>query len=250
MAFIPWHRLPGEAVAVRRRMAWAAVVLIIVGLAGFGLRSAVGRTTGEPPIICPDTPPILLDPGHGGIDGGANRDGMLEKEIVLDIALRTARYLERNKIPVMLTRTEDVDLGGHYDGGRLRRDLNHRIRVANQCQAVFLLSIHVNSARNENERGMMVFYQPSPWGRDAAFLFDDILRRWPLHERREPPHPRGDFAVLHWTKAPAVLVELGFITHPEDRQSLADSGYREGVAQALAAGCGAIYHQWVDHGKP
>lgn len=227
-------------------MAGLAVVVVLVGMVGW--RYASGTESGEPPIICPDQPPILLDPGHGGIDGGANRDGQLEKEIVLDIALRTERYLQRHKIPVLLTRTTDTDLGGRYDGQRLRRDLNHRIRMANRCRAVFVLSIHVNSSHNESERGMMLFYQPSPWGRDAAYLFDDILRRWPLHQRRERPHPRGDFAILRWSKAPAILVELGFITHPEDRQRLADLAYREQVAQALASGCAAIYHQWVKQG--
>lgn len=233
---------------IGRRKAWVLALVICGVLLGYGWRS-VGSDTGEPPILCPDQPPVLLDPGHGGIDGGANREGILEKEIVLDIALRTAKHLERNRIPVLLTRTEDVDLGGRHDGGRLRRDLNHRIRMANQCQAVFVLSIHVNSARNDSERGMMLFYQPSPYGRDAAFLFDDILRRWPLHERRERPHPRGDFAILRWSKAPAILVELGFITHPEDRQRLVDPGYREQIAQALAAGCGAVYQQWVKQGN-
>lgn len=234
----------------RRKPAWLVVAILIMGLAGYSWRYASGRETGEPEIHCPEAGSVLLDPGHGGIDGGANRAGLLEKEIVLDVALRTERYLKANKIPVLLTRSTDVDLGGRYDGGRLRRDLNHRIRMANQCRAAFVLSIHANSASNQAERGMMLFYQPSPWGRDAAFLFDDILRRWPLHERRERPHPRGDFALLRWSKAPAVLVELGFITHPDDRQRLADHDYREQVAQALAAGCGAIWQQWVKQGSP
>lgn len=227
-------------------MALVAAVLLVA----FGAWSLSGTGNAEPPIACPERPAILLDPGHGGIDGGTNRDGVLEKEIVLDIALRMEKYLTNNQIPVMFTRTTDADLGGRNDGGRLRRDLNHRIRMANQCRAVFLLSIHVNSASTESERGMMLFYQPTPWGRDAGYLFDDILRRWPLHERRERPHPRNDFAVLRWTKAPAVLVELGFITNQNDRQKLMNAEYREQIAQALAAGCGAIYHQWVKQGNP
>lgn len=234
----------------RRRLAWLMMVILTGGLLGYGWRFASGGEATEPTIECSSVGAILLDPGHGGIDGGANRGEMLEKEIVLDIALRTERYLRANKIPTLLTRTTDVDLGGRYDGGRLRRDLNHRIRLANRCQAAFVLSIHVNSAANPSEQGMMLFYQPSPWGRDAAFLFDDILRRWPLHQRRERPHPRGDFAILRWSKAPAVLVELGFISHSEDRQRLADPAYREQVAQALAAGCGAIWKQWVKQGSP
>lgn len=229
-----------------RVAAWLAAVVLLAGAGGLGRRLAGG----EEPIKCPEEAAVLLDPGHGGIDGGANRLDMLEKEIVLDIALRTEIYLQRNHVPVMLTRRSDVDLGGRYDGGRLRRDLQRRIRMANECKVVFALSIHVNSAQKEAEKGMMLFYQPSPLGRDAAFLFDEILRQWPVHERKERPHPRGDFAFLRWSKAPALLVELGFITHPADRQRLADPAYRDQVAQALASGCNAVYHQWIRLGKP
>lgn len=198
---------------------------------------------------CPDAPPIVIDPGHGGIDGGTNVPGMLEKEVVLDIALRTKFYLDRYKIPNILTRDTDTALGGQWDSGHLRRDLNQRIRVANHCRAAFMLSLHVNHTKNSDQRGMMIFYQPSRAGRDAAYLFDDILRRWPLHDRKETPIPRTDFAVLK-TKAPALLVELGFISNDQDRQLLADSAYRERVAQALSSGGAAIYQKWLKHGSP
>ncbi|MDF2626982.1 MAG: cell wall hydrolase/autolysin [Symbiobacteriaceae bacterium] len=198
---------------------------------------------------CPDTPPIVIDPGHGGIDGGTNVPGMLEKEVVLDIALRTKKYLDRYKVPVVLTRDTDTALGGNWDSGHLRRDLNQRIRIANHCRAGLMLSLHVNHTRNASERGMMIFYQPSRTGRDAAYLFDDILRRWPLHSRPEQPHPRKDFAVLK-TKAPALLVELGFISNDQDRQLLADNAYRERLAQALSSGSAAIYQKWLKHGSP
>ncbi len=225
------------------------VVLMLAGTLGAGPQRRAEREVSAPAVRCPVEQAVLLDPGHGGIDGGTNRDGILEKEIVLDIALRTEAYLKRQKIPVLMTRAADVDLGGPNDNQRLRRDINYRVRLANQCRAVFLLSIHVNSASSPRERGMMLFYQASPAGRDAAFLLDDILRRWPLHERRERPHPRSDFAVLRWTRAPAVLVEVGFLTDPTDRQRLQDSAYREQVAQALAAGSAALYQQWIKEGS-
>jgi N-acetylmuramoyl-L-alanine amidase len=198
---------------------------------------------------CPDSPPIVIDPGHGGIDGGTNVPGMLEKEVVLDIALRTKKYLDHYKIPVVLTRDTDTALGGNWDNGHLRRDLNQRIRIANHCRAAFVLSLHVNHTRNNSERGMMIFYQPTRPSHDAAYLFDDILRRWPLHSRKEAPIVRKDFAVLK-TKAPAILVELGFISNDQDRQLLADDQYRERVARALSSGGVAIYQKWLKHGSP
>ena len=237
--------MPGQ---VRSVVHISAIILLLVTAAVTGAWQRMSIAAAPELPQCPPVPPVVIDPGHGGMDGGTNVPGMLEKEIVLDIALRTRTYLERNNVPVLLTRSDDSYLGGKFGPGSLRRDLNYRIRVANHCQAVFMLSLHVNSAgRGSPERGMMLFYQPGRPGRDAAYAFDDILRRWPLHERRERPIPRSDLAVLK-TKAPAVLVELGFITNDADRQKLADSAYREQVAQALAAACGAIYHKWVKNG--
>ena len=227
-----------------RAWVWMAVLAGLAVLVAAGRLWIGGGQSARAMPECPQTVPIVIDPGHDGIDGGTNVPGMLEKEIVLDIALRTRALLERQGIPVVMTRAEDVDLGGDNDMGRLRRDLNYRIRVANHCRAGFMLSLHVNSTRDSRSRGMTVFYQPSRAGRDAAYLFDDVLRRWPLHERRERPIPRKDFAVLK-TKAPAVLVELGFMTNVQDRLLLADPLYRENVAKALASACGAIYHQWL-----
>lgn len=226
----------------RRKWTLTTILILITATAG----AVFARTQPEARAMpeCPPGRPIVIDPGHGGIDGGTNLPGLLEKDVVLDIALRTKQYLERAKVPVVMTRESDVDLGGENDRGRLRRDLNYRIRVANHCQAGFMLSLHVNSVRDTGEQGMMIFYQSTRAGRDAARLFDDILRRWPLHSRQEPPYPQKSFAVLK-TKAPAILVELGFITHPEDRALLTDPAYREKVAQALASGCAAIYQQWL-----
>lgn len=193
---------------------------------------------------CPPGPAIVIDPGHGGIDGGTNIPGLPEKDVVLDVALRMKQYLERNHVPVVLTREADVDLGGPNDPGRLRRDLIYRIRVANHCQAMLMLSLHVNHANRANEQGMMIFYQQTRPSRDAAWFFDTLLRRQTLNARPEAPIPRTDLAVLK-TRAPSLLLELGFLSNPVDRALLADPAHREKIAQILASGSGAIYHQWL-----
>lgn len=230
---------------VRHRRWWLLAVVFVVAVAV----GAFVFSGDKPPAIaqpeCPDEPPVVLDPGHGGIDGGANRQGILEKEIVLDVALRTQEHLIKRGVPVVLTRSEDVDLGGPNDAGRLRRDLQQRIRIANHCKAALMVSLHVNAAGNTTERGMLLFFQPSRPSADAARLLDTALRNRGLNERNEAPHPRPDFAVLHWTKAPAVLVELGFVTNDADRAQLTDPAYRERVATTLADGCATIFQNWL-----
>ncbi len=239
------HRVWREGKALHSHRRWV-LLLIAVGVVFAGTvllriwQSPVGATP-----ECPEGRPIVLDPGHGGVDGGTNVPGMLEKDLVLDIAQRTAQQLEARRVPVVLTRSADVDLGGPHDSGRLSRDLTQRIRIANQCRAALMLSLHINSAADARERGVILFYQPSGPSRDAAYFIDDALRRGLEHGRRELPHPQGTFAVLRRTKAPAVLVELGFITNESDRARLRDPAYRTEIAQILANACAVLYQIWV-----
>jgi len=226
----------------RRWIALLVVTAVVFG--GTVLLKSWNSPVGATPQ-CPQGRPIVLDPGHGGIDGGTNVLGLKEKDLVLDVALRTARLLEARRVPVVLTRSADVDLGGPHDSGRLSRDLTQRVRIANLCQASFMLSLHINSASTPAERGVILFYQPSGPSRDAAYFIDDALRRSLGHGRLEMPHPRGTWAVLRRTKAPAVLVELGFITSAADRAQLNDAAYREQIAQILANSCAVLYQIWV-----
>ncbi|MCG0239174.1 MAG: N-acetylmuramoyl-L-alanine amidase [Firmicutes bacterium] len=195
---------------------------------------ATGRA-GEPP-------PVMLDPGHGGIDGGASREGMLEKAITLDVALRTRRHLEAFGVPVRLTREEDVDLGGPPGSGRHGRDLAERVRRTREAGAALVVSLHVNSTRDPEEAGMMFFYlRGSAEGERLARSLAGALAS--LHRRREEPVPRENLYVLSRAGVPAVLIELGFLTNPGDRERLGDPHYREQVALRLALALQAYYRQ-------
>lgn len=178
---------------------------------------------------------VMIDPGHGGVDGGAGAAGMLEKEITLDVALRLRQHLTALGVAAHLTRSDDTDLGGGADAprGRHRRDLQERARRARESGATLLVSLHVNSARTPSEEGMLFFYQHDrPDGRALAQLLYRALL--PLQPRREPPIGRRNLYVLRESGIPAVLIELGFITNVADRARLADPGYRDRVALAIA----------------
>lgn len=233
--------------AIRRRtILWCA--LCVIALLCVWSLWAPGRPEAE--VTCPDGHPVVLDPGHGGIDGGAGAGGMLEKDVVLDIALRAQRHLELRGVPVLMTRTTDVDLGGPNDRQRHKRDLRYRARLANECRAAFLLSLHINSSRNPSESGMLVFYQ---WGsapsRDAGVMLDHVMKLWKLHDRREPAYANRVFYMLRATRAPAVLIEMGFVTSATDRQRLSDAQYRERLGQAIAHVCQSLFQNWVKTGN-
>lgn len=231
-------------IKMRRRTIVGSALALVTALCAW-LFWAPGRPTAE--VVCPEGHPIVIDPGHGGIDGGTGAAGMLEKDVVLDISLRAQRYLNQFEVPVVLTRTTDVDLGGRYDGGRLKRDLTYRARLANQCQASLLVSLHINSSRSASESGMLIFYQRgSTASRDAGVLFDRVFKSRGLHSRNEPAYANNTFFVLRASRGPSVLLEMGFVTHQEDRAKLADEAYREKLGQSIAHVCLALYRQWVN----
>jgi N-acetylmuramoyl-L-alanine amidase len=215
--------------------------LLLIGMLlylGLGLAPARPAWQEIPP--CPPGHPVVIDPGHGGLDGGATSDGVVEKEIVLDIGLRLRTELQRRRIPVVMTREKDVGFGP------LRKDLAFRSWLANQCRSSLFLSLHINAMANPNQSGMLVFYGSSRPSRDAGALFDQLLRQSGLHSRREPPRQQNSFVVIRHTTGPALLLELGFLTNPNDRAKLETETYRHQVAQVLAEAAEKVYHLWVE----
>ena len=105
---------------------------------------------------------ILIDPGHGGIDPGTGEKFKLyEKDINLDLAFRLRELLESKGATIDLTRWSDQELSylsPDLKAGRHRRDLWGRVFLSQAYDATILISLHVNSSSDENERGSIVFY--------------------------------------------------------------------------------------------
>lgn len=222
----------------RRRWLYLLIPLLLcfaIGLAPHG-----GRPVMTTQVECPPNHPVVIDPGHGGIDGGTTAGGLVEKDLVLDISLRLRDELAKRRIPVVMTRATDVRFGP------TRSDLTYRASVSNQCKASLFLSIHINAVGNPNQRGFMVFYGGGRASRDAAVLIDQAMREAGLHARKEPPHQNDSFVVIYESKAPALLLELGFITNPDDRQQLQEATFRARIAQVLAEATAKIYHSWIE----
>ena len=178
---------------------------------------------------------VMVDPGHGGIDGGTGRVGALEKDINLAIGLEVHRILTENGVDAALTRNSDVDLGGLGSGSRWRRDLEARIRKAQEHDAQLMVSIHANASRKTSEHGPLVFHlADSAEGRRLALHVLQSLQTVAEPNANQPIAAR--FYVLRQNTVPTVLVETGFLTNPEDRQQLLDPAYQRELAQAIAAG--------------
>ncbi len=173
---------------------------------------------------------VVIDAGHGGKDQGASRGSrLLEKDVNLSIARRVQRHLTRAGVEVVMTRSGDRALS-----------LEERVERADRSGAELLVSVHANAHPSRELHGVETFHArgASPISqRVAAAVQEALVRR--LGARR-PVKDLGvktaDFFVLSRSRLPAVLVEVGFLTHPEEGAALGTSAYQEAAARAIAHG--------------
>ena len=187
---------------------------------------------------------VVIDPGHGGPDPGAvGVGGTLEKEIVLAIAELLEPMLRRAAVYTLRLREGDYDLverhGAGGFGSRKRDDLMLRAQAANDAGADLFLSLHANSFPSPRWSGAQTFYDPSdPASRRLAEALQHRLREAvPQNTRLARP---GDYLVLKETQMPAVVVELGFLSNPDEERLLNSEAYRQNLARA-------IFHGIVDY---
>ncbi|KPU44765.1 germination-specific N-acetylmuramoyl-L-alanine amidase precursor [Oxobacter pfennigii] len=188
---------------------------------------------------------IVVDAGHGGVDGGANNSYILEKNINLDVALKLQKKLEMSGVKVIMTRTEDVDLSryGKIDRERYRRDLKARLNLINNSNADMFISIHANSSRsNPSARGIMTYYYNShPHNKSIANIFQDIFNNdgfsYEGNTYKGNHRPQaGRYYLLAYSKIPGLIIETGFITNKIDLLLLQEEEYRDYLAEVIYKG--------------
>jgi N-acetylmuramoyl-L-alanine amidase CwlD len=174
---------------------------------------------------------IVIDPGHGGSDTGAMRNGLVEKDITLDIALRLRTLLVARGWIVKMTRDRDVDVYGPNASDV--NELQARVDVANNAGARMFVSVHVNSSTSAAPNGTTTFYY-KPEDRTLAAA---IQRRLvPVLGTKDDGVQKERFYVIRHTTMPASLVETAFMSNSEDAARLRSPDFRQSVAQGIADG--------------
>ena len=190
---------------------------------------------------------IYLDAGHGGYDPGASYFGISEKSLTLAIQSRVKAKLEAEGYQVVTTRTSDTYV-----------DLTDRSRAANASESDIFVSIHINASGSSAAQGIETYYyQPYaeyPSRINAAYhanptrlSMSDTLANAIQSSlinatgAQNQGVKRRTFAVLRETTAPAVLLELGFLSNPQEAARLNTSAYQETLANAIVAGIKRYY---------
>ena len=187
---------------------------------------------------------IVVDAGHGGIDSGANRPGVLEKDINLAIALQLKNVLNRYGAKVALSRQTDIELSSDCDNekvrGRYHRDLTARVEMVEESDADLFISIHANAVLNIKRQGAEVFYDAK--SETSKVLSNSIQAELGKVAKVTSPPNTANFFVLRRNKIPAALVEVGYITNIEELSLLKSPEYQLKLAEAIAKGIYNYYY--------
>jgi len=217
---------------------------------------------------------VVIDPGHGGDNLGARgTGGLLEKDLVLDVSLRLAERLEARGVSVVLTRRDDRFVS-----------LEERTSIANDARGDLFISIHANASRSQNARGIETFFVSLEASDEAAQRLANLenqafagsegvakiaedpllgilgyliateylvesqefsgLVQGKLASRRSRGVKQAPFVVLMGVQMPAALVEIGFLTNPEDERDLRSSLERSRLADGLAGAVGEFAERY------
>ena len=217
---------------------WLLSVILLVAAIGFlwkPLTASVPELADKPPKAEGLT--VLIDAGHGGFDVGAvGVSGTQEQLLNLEIARTLERELELRGVPYTMTRTDEAALGRNKSD-----DMANRAAMIRQSSAKIMVSIHMNTfAQDSTVSGPQVFYQEgSTRGESLAAAVQAKLNA--LGGKRS--HSSNDLMVLRAGNAPAILVECGFISNPEEEALLREDGYQKKLAAAIADGLEAWWQE-------
>ncbi|MBU7593986.1 N-acetylmuramoyl-L-alanine amidase CwlD [Metabacillus halosaccharovorans] len=182
---------------------------------------------------------IYIDPGHGGPDGGAVGSNSLEKDISLSISLIIRDYLQEQGALVLLTREEDVDLADEDTKGYSRRkgeDLKKRVNIINESEADLFLSIHLNAIPSSRWSGAQTFYSGRYIENEhvAKYIQDELRRN--LENTTRVAKPIDGVYLLKNVEKPGALVEVGFLSNPNEEELLSTKVYQEKIAASIYNG--------------
>lgn len=210
------------------------IVILLISLLIIIIGVAWGKEKENISVMMPvNNKIVVLDAGHGGFDPGkVGVNGANEKDINLAIMDKLQTFLEQGGATVFVTRATDEALGSSKN-----EDMRERKVIANENNGDLLISIHQNAFTSSSVRGSQVFYHKnSQQGELLAEKIQENLKKYVDNDNAREIKPNDDYYILRTTEIPAVLVECGFISNPQEEMLLNDPVYQEKIAWGIYVG--------------
>ncbi|MFS0675141.1 N-acetylmuramoyl-L-alanine amidase CwlD [Ornithinibacillus sp. 179-J 7C1 HS] len=219
-------------------VAWVIGLVILIALIKIPLPDSAKETTNFSMPLSGKT--IVLDPGHGGPDGGAvGSDDTLEKGIALEVAKELRNYLQQAGAIVYLTRETDTDLADKDTKGLSKRkaeDIKRRMEFIHSHEADFFLTIHLNALPSTRWSGAQTFYYPkSDEGKHLAKMIQAEITR-NLENTNRSALAVNNLYLLKNAEIPGALVEIGFLSNVQERELLKSDTYQRQMAASIYKG--------------
>lgn len=219
VAFIPYYLL---------------IAIILIGIA-VGSSQIVTVISEQQPV--PRQHCIIIDAGHGGVDGGATScTGVLESQINLEIALRLEDLLHLLGYKTYMIRRTDISIytKGDTIAAKKVSDLKERVRIVNETDGAVLISIHQNTFSDSRYSGPQVFYPNTKGSRVfAENMQKSLISYLDPNSNRQAKKASGVYLMEH-IRQPGILIECGFLSNPEEEAQLRSEEYQKQLCCVIA----------------
>ncbi|NIK12986.1 N-acetylmuramoyl-L-alanine amidase CwlD [Alkalibacillus almallahensis] len=223
---------------MKKYIVFAFISVVLLGLSLYSVLWDRGMTNSSANVMPLAGQVIVLDPGHGGVDGGADYGEDQEKTVTLQTALFLRDYLQEAGAQVVLTRDGDYDLAPEDMDGYSKRksyDIRRRVKLIQDVEADVFVSIHLNSVVNESWRGAQTFYYPGEEeNKRLANAIQERLRD--SIETNRQTLAMDNVYILKHAETTSALVEMGFLSNSEERALLTSEDYQRRLASSIYEG--------------
>lgn len=183
---------------------------------------------------------IIIDPGHGGEDGGAVANGIVEKDINLYISQKLESIFTASGFNVILTRNKDemINSDGDTIARRKVSDMKNRLTLFNKSENNIVISIHQNKFTQEKYSGAQIFYSKRNKNSEklAQSIRNSIVTYLQPYNNRECKIANKDIYLLYNSNVPSIIVECGFISNVAEAEMLKKDVYQNKLAYSIYIG--------------
>jgi len=208
-----------------------ALIIISIITIGVGVVTSVKKIDSPRPMYT-----IVIDAGHGGRDDGCSgANGTKESNINLAIAKKLEDYLNTLGINVVKTREDGNGLYKADADNYKLSDMSARLEIIEKTAPDMVISIHANSYSDSSQRGAQAFFQE---GDDRSLAFAESVQTQLVQQLTEARQfaNDGDYYILKESSSPAILIECGYLSNPDDESLLTQEDYQSRVAYAIMCG--------------
>jgi len=213
---------------------YAIILSGILGLVFLGNKVVTAVSTSAP---IQNRKTVIIDAGHGGEDGGATScTGVLESQINLEIALKLDDLMHLLGINTLMIRTTDCSIytKGETIAQKKVSDLKERVRIVNETENGFLVSIHQNHFSNEKYSGAQVFYAPTDGSKDVAGVLQKSLIQTINPDSNRGIKKADSVYLMQHIDCPGILIECGFLSNHREEYLLRDVEYQRKLCSVIA----------------